>query len=418
MMARPRQSGNPMTACGRCLLLGAALALLAGCDEAPQATATERLDRPWEEIVAQARGATVHLAMWSGDAGYNRYIDDYAAPRLQRRYGIELRRVPLDGTEAVTSKLLAEKQADRRRGSIGLVWINGQTFATGAEADLWAEDWACELPNARYIDWQSPSINRDFGYPVDCREAPWSRAQLVMIYASTEVDEPPRTPAELARWIEAHPGRFTYPAPPDFTGTAFVEQLLVLLSGESFQRPFDEALFERSAPQLWRYLERIEAHLWREGATYPTSSQKLNELYANGEVSMTMSYNPQFAQRQVDKGLFPESTRTFVFDGGSIHNTSYLAMPFNAPRAAAAAVVANFLQSPRAQIAKQDPERLGALTVLDRRRLAPEQREALASLRGEASLSLETLASHRIPEPWHGWVQPVQQGWRRHVAED
>ena len=39
-------------------------------------------------------------------------------------------------------------------------------------------------------------------------------AQFVLFYDSARVPEPPRTLAAIRALAEAHPGRFTYPAPP------------------------------------------------------------------------------------------------------------------------------------------------------------------------------------------------------------
>ena len=40
------------------------------------------------------------------------------------------------------------------------------------------------------------------------------------------VPEPPRSLDALLAWAEAHPGRFTYPAPPDFIGSTFLKHVL------------------------------------------------------------------------------------------------------------------------------------------------------------------------------------------------
>ena len=397
------------------------LLVLAACRSEPKPEPTpsspaQLLEQPWKQLTEAARGSRVNLFMWGGDSDYNRYVDDYAAPALKQAYDIELHRVVIGGSEEIINKLLAEKSAGRSRGTVDLLWANGQAFAIGAEAGLWAENWACDLPNAALIDWSNPAINRDFGYPVECREAPWSQAQLVLIYDSTEVTEPPTSPAALLQWVQNHPGRFTYPAPPDFTGTAFMAQALLQLTGDDFQRPYDAEQFGPKTSALWHYLQTLAPHLWRSGETYPASVQKLNELYANGEVAMSLSYNPQFAQRQIHKGIFPETTRTALFEPGSLHNNSYLALAFNAPNPAGALVVANFMQSPEAQAAKLDPKRLGALSVLDPERLSPEQRKLLNQHRGPASLSAEQVRRQRLSEPFHGWIKPLQDHWRKTLA--
>jgi putative spermidine/putrescine transport system substrate-binding protein len=379
-------------------------------------------ERPFEELEEEARGTTVNFFMYGGDEAINSYVDDYVAPRLAGEHGITLERTPLPDTADAVNKLLNERSAGsgEEDGTIDLVWINGENFATGAEANLWFGPWAEGLPNARYVDWESDDIKRDFGYPVEGREAPWGKAQFVMIYDSEQVQEPPRNMDELLAWAEDNPGRFAYPAPPDFTGNAFVEQVFYGTTGdiERYQEPFDEAVFEEEAPQTWEYLNELEPNLWREGRTYPESSSALEELYANGEVWINMSYNPQLAQRQVNNGLFPESTRTYVFEEGTLSNTHYVAIPFNAPNKEGAQVVANLLQSPEAQLEKQDPQGWGDLTTLELDRLPEEIREDFEELEGEATLPLEELQENQVPEARAEWLLALEDGWQENVLRD
>ena len=358
--------------------------------------------------------------MYGGDDAINAYVDDYVIPRLEKKHGIELTRTPLTDTADAVNKLLNERQAGKDRGTIDLVWINGENFATGADAGLWYGPWAEELPNARYIDWNSPSINRDFGYPVEGREAPWGKAQFVMIHDSDKVDDPPRTMDELRRWTEENPGRFAYPAPPDFTGNAFIEQAFYDVTGrvETYQQPFDQGTFDEQSPKLYDFLNDIEPDLWRGGETYPETSARLDELYQNGEVWLTMSYNPQLAQRQVNQGLFPDSTRSYLLEGGTLSNTHYLAIPFNGPNKAGAQVVANFLQSPEAQIEKQDPDGWGDPTTLSVDRLPEDLQKRFAKPEGEAVLPARALQENRVPEARTEWLLELEEGWQERVLED
>lgn len=377
-------------------------------------------DRSFAELEEEAHGTTVNFSLYGGDEAINAYVDDYVTPRLKEEYDITLERTPLTDTADAVNKLLNEKSAGKDDGTIDLLWINGENFATGAEADLWFGPWAERLPNARYIDWESPSINRDFGYPVEGREAPWGKAQFVMIYDSAEVEDPPKTMDELRDWTEKNPGRFTYPAPPDFTGNAFIEQALYGVTGEvkTYQKPFDEQVFEEKSPEVYEFLNEIEPNLWREGKTYPESSTKLDGLYQNGEVYLSMSYNPQLAQRQIEKGLWPEGTRTYLLEGGTLNNTHYVAVPFNSSNKAGAQVVANFLESPEAQIAKQDPNGWGDLTALDVDRLPEDAREDLSETQGEATLSAAELQENRVPEARSEWLLALEDGWQERVLKE
>jgi putative spermidine/putrescine transport system substrate-binding protein len=131
-----------------------------------------------------------------------------------------------------------------------------------------------------------------------------------------------------------------------------------------------------------------------------------------------MSYNPQVSQRQVNEGLWPSSTRSYVLDGGTLNNTHYLAIPFNGPNKAGAQVVANFLEGPEAQAEKQDPDGWGDLTALSLDRLPEEAREKFAEPEGEASLPTRVLQENRVPEARTEWLLALEEGWQEEVLED
>ncbi|MGI9119493.1 MAG: hypothetical protein ACR2G7_05125 [Acidimicrobiales bacterium] len=61
-----------------------------------------------------------------------------------------------DTVEAL-NKVIGEKQAGRNDdGSVDLIWINGENFATGKQADLWYCGYVESLPNAKYVDFSDP----------------------------------------------------------------------------------------------------------------------------------------------------------------------------------------------------------------------------------------------------------------------
>ena len=52
----------------------------------------------------------------------------------------------------------------------------------------------------------------------------------------------------------------------------------------------------------------------------------------------------------------PDTVRSYVLDAGTIANSHFLAIPFNASAKAGAMVLADFMMSPEAQARKQDPK--------------------------------------------------------------
>src|SRR3546814_440223 len=179
----------------------------------------------------------------------------------------------------------------------------------------------------------------------------------------------------------------------DFLGSTFLKQVLIELSPDpSFlQQPVEsEAQVEEAARPLWEYLDALHPHLWRGGDAFPASGPAQRQLLDDGEVDIALSFYPSEASSAIASGLLPETARTFVLDGGTIGNTHFVAIPFNANAAEGAMVVANFLLSPEAQAMKQSAEVWGDDTVLALSKLSASERRRFESLpQGVATLPPE-----------------------------
>lgn len=404
-------------------ILALALSACSSGDAGNATDADNLLTDDWEVIQDAAQGQEVNIYMWGGNDNINTYLDDWVAPRMKEQHGIELTRVPMNDAQDIINQLLDEKTAGKTDGSMDIVWINGENFKAAKDNGLLWGDFTGQLPSFNdYIDADAPEVSQDFGEPVEGLEAPWGKAQFVFVHDEDKHESPPASMAELADWVEENPGQFTYPAPPDFTGSAFVRHVLYETTGghEQYQQPAAdiEDLEERLEP-MWQYLNSIEPYLWRGGETYPESLAKQDQLFASGEIGMTMSYDPALAASEVLKGRFPESTRTYLLDGGTLANTHFLSIPFNASDKAGALVAINELMSPEAQTAKLSPENWGDLTALDLEKLSPEQQQAMNEVDlGEATLSIEELEQNRLPELSSDYIDIIEKGWTEHVAKE
>lgn len=383
-------------------------------------TTAETFDT-WDDVLAAADGQTVNFYMWGGSDQINEWITGYVADNMKEQYNVTVNMVPVADSPEYVNKVLGEKEAGRDTdGSVDLVWINGENFRTMRQGDLLYGEWADRLPNMAYVNSQDPSVANDFGFPVDGYESPYGKAQFVMIYDSAKVPNPPTTIQGLLDWIKENPGKFTYPAPPDFTGSAFVRHICYWAAGgyEPLLGEFDQAVFDEKMASCWSTLNDIEPYLWREGQTYPNDHTAHQNLFANGEVYFDMAYNPAEAASLVLDGRYPETTRTFVFDSGTIANTHYVAIPYNSPHKAASMVLANFLLSPEAQLSKAMPENWGDLPVVDPALMDEAQQEAFANIpREPATLSTEALAANRLPELQSPWLTAIEETWELEVLQ-
>lgn len=404
------------TVMSRLLGTAAVLTLLASGCAAPAVETSVAADRPWEEVLAAAEGQTVDLWMWGGDERGNAYVDDVLAPAAAE-LGVTLRRVPVADTRDAVRRVLAERAAGEEDGTVDLVWVNGDNFATGREAGAWACGWAGTLPHAAYLAEDDPLVAEDFGVPTEGCESPWHKAQFAFVYDQARVEDPPTSLSGLLDWAEAHPGRFTYPAPPDFTGSVFVRHVLHAVAGEEVPGRYDEDAAAELTPALWQRLREVAPSLWREGRTYPRDSVALDRLFASGEVDLTMTYGPATLTELVADGTFPESTRVLELEDGTIGNASFLAMPATAGDPEGAMVVADLALSPEQQALKADPGVWGQFTVLDLDLLEPADRARFEELPASPVVPpYEELSRDARPELASDWVAPLDDGWRREVV--
>ncbi|MEO8680271.1 MAG: ABC transporter substrate-binding protein [Vicinamibacterales bacterium] len=397
-------------------MVGLAMAAACGSGGMRSLPSTALLQHDWAEIEQQARGTTVSFAMWAGEDARNRFYQGPVTQTLRERFGIELRIVPLTAVADVINRLLNEKRAGRDgAGAVDLIWLNGENFRTARQGDLLWGPFADRLPNIVHFDAQVRL--RDFGTPTEGYEAPVESAQFVFAYDSTRIAEPPPTLAALRAWIEAHPGRFTYPAIPDFTGSAFIRHVLYHAGGEppvAFVNGFDEGRYARASTRAIAWLREIKPFLWRQGETYPATPADLDRLFVNGEVDFSMNYRPTFAAEKIARGEFPTSTRTFGLQEGTIFNYSFLAVPFNAANPAGALTVTNYFLSPEHAIARS--RMLGGLFPQRLEGLTPDARAAVDALAPDpATLPLDWLEAHRIPEGDAEYLIRFEKDWQRRV---
>lgn len=382
------------------------------------------LEANWDQILDEAIGQTVNWYMWGGSNAINDFVDQKYGTVLKEKYGITLNRVPLGDTAEAVNKVLHEKQAGKNKdGSVDLIWINGENFITLKQADALFGPFTNKLPNTKYVDYANPAIGKDFGLETEGYESVWGSAQFQFVYDSERMksSELPRNYKELKLWIEQHPGRFTYVAPPDYIGTRFVKQLFYELTGgyQNWEKTFDQQSFDAKASAVWDYLNEIKPYLWREGSTYPKTTAELTTLFNNNEVDFAFTQEINGIATDIGKGKLPTTARPYVFDTGTIGDYHYVAIPYNATHKAAAMVVANLILEPSLQFDKADPEiGWGDGLGIDPSRLEGEDQkryEELKSKNSETAVSADILLKHKLPDMSAAYTIALEEGWKNRV---
>ena len=375
-----------------------ALPLLAGSLLVTQANAAG--NPQWQQTLDEAKGQTVYFNAWGGSPEINAYLV-WAGQELARDYQVKLVQVKVDDIAQSVSQLLANKQAGKLSGGpIDLLWVNGENFKALKEQGLLGAPFTRELPNMALVDNNLP-VSEDFTLPVEGLEAPWGIGQLNLMVDTEEVTSPPTSAAALLAWAKAHPGRFTYPKPPQFHGSSFLKQILLELTPDPapLYREATDAEFIRITAPLWAWLDELHPALWRKGKLFPASAAETRQLLDDGELAMAISFNPQEAQSAAQIGALPPSVEAVAMAKGALTNSHFLAIPFNASAHAGAKVVANFLLSPAAQARKADPAYWGDPSVL-RSDALPD------SAKGQSALRFKAVA-----EPHPSWQLRLEAAW-------
>ncbi|MBU2647207.1 ABC transporter substrate-binding protein [bacterium] len=370
----------------------------------------------WDAIKEKARGQMIYFNAWGGSDVINDYIR-WAANVVEARYGVMVKHVKITDIGDVISRILAEKSAGRKTGgSVDLMWINGENFKAMKKHGLLFGPFSQKLPNYRFVDTvNKPTVLFDFTTPVEHMEAPWGMAQLVFMVDTNRVNWHPADMKQLLLFAKKFPGRVTYPAPPSFYGTTFIKQALLELATDKtpLYQPVAEGNFDQVTAPLWAFLDALHPFMWRKGNTFTSGAPEMKQLLDDGEIYISLSFNPNDASNAIANGELPDSIRTYVHKGGTIGNTHFVAIPFNSDAKEGAMVFADFLMSPEAQLQKAKPAIWGDPTVLAMDKLNPGDRKAFEALPlGIATLSASELGQVLL-EPDASWVDALEKAWQK-----
>ncbi|MCC6195288.1 MAG: ABC transporter substrate-binding protein [Burkholderiales bacterium] len=392
----------------RRLLAVVAIASLAGAALAQ--------DAAWNDIVAKAKGQTVNFNAWGGDEKTNAFLQ-WVDGQVRRRYGVTVHHVKLKDTAEAVTRVVAEKAAGRDTGgTVDLIWINGPNFLALKQQGLLYGPFTQRLPAYAKVDVTGIRSNVvDFTIPVDGMESPWRRAQIVFVYDGKRVREPPRSVPELLAYAQKNPGRLTHPSVRNFLGSTFLKQALYELAPDPsvLQKPATDESFAAVTAPLWAWYDRLRPALWRKGEQFPDNGPAQRQLLNDGEIDVMISFNPAEAAVSIDAGLLPDSVRTVVFTRGTIGNTSFVAIPYNAANKEGAMVVADFLLEPATQAHAQDIRQMGNFSVLDFGKLTPAERKRFADLPKSPALPTNAELGATLLEPHPSWMTRLASEWEK-----
>jgi len=363
----------------------------------------------WQKTLDKARGQTVYFNAWGGSQAINDYLR-WANKRLQADYGVTLKHVKVSDIAETTQRLLAEKVAGKTtNGSVDLVWINGENFRSMKQNHLLYGPFTKLLPNWSLIDKSLP-IDNDFTEPTEGLEAPWGVGQLVYIYDTQTLNNPPKNFAELLALAKHRPGKISYPQPPEFHGTSFLKSALLELTPDNRElyKPIDpvteKAKFDAITAPLWNYLDQLHAVAWDQGKRFPSGTSETVQLLDDRQLLMAVTFNPNAAKAAIEHGKLTDTAATYAFDQGALSNIHFLGIPWNSSAKEGALVAINFLLSVEAQVRKADDSIWGDPSVLSANALSKAGKQPFKLYKS-------------LPEPHPSWGPALQLEWQKRYAK-
>ena len=394
-----------------CIMLTISVALVGCSKKAEIANNVTVLESNYDEVLEKAKGTTVNFYGYGGNEVMNKWFDTYVVDQMKEKYDITVKRVGMN-IDQILNQLLSDKQANNEKGSIDVVWINGENFKTAKDSNLLLGSFVGKLPNFNdYVNTASEDVTVDFGTEVEGLEAPWGKAQFTIAVNSDKVSQIINDTKSLREVIMANPGKFTYPALPDFTGSAFVRNVIYDIVGYEnvANLPEDKEEVRKAIQPAMDYLNEIKPYLWNEGKTYPSTTSQLDNMYSDNEVYFTMTYSPNSLKGRMESGELSKDTEIIEFKNGNISNTHFLTIPFNSQNQAGAMVLIDFLMSIDAQASKTFTENWGDTTVLDMDKVPAKDRSKFSS----DSITIK----NSVPELSAGMVPIIEEIWTEEVLE-
>ena len=109
--------------------------------------------KSWDEVVALAKGGEVNWFLWGGSDNINQYVSEYIGGVLKDNYDITLNRVGLSDTVEAVNIVLGEKETGvMDKGSVDMIWINGENFRTMKQGGLAYCGYMDVLPNNKLVE--------------------------------------------------------------------------------------------------------------------------------------------------------------------------------------------------------------------------------------------------------------------------
>src|SRR2546425_983367 len=173
------------------------------------ALAAIAIGRPAAAQPTGQQRATLNLVT-AGDQNMVDYVKDYLGPMFEKEHlGVTVRAVGTGPGDAGSQKIYEKLEAEKNNSSwdIDVAVIHQKAAGEMVTKGLLAR-YVGEVPTGKLVT--SEAAKRALGTDVDGFVLPMFNSQTAIAYNTAMVKEPPKTYAELEKWVEQNPKKFGY----------------------------------------------------------------------------------------------------------------------------------------------------------------------------------------------------------------
>lgn len=249
------------------------------------------------------------------------------------------------GTQSIENRVLAAYQAGQKNTTFDIIEV-GDTQMTvflqeGGPGLLQRFD-PSKIPNLAGVS-ARPVMGAEY-------YVPYRGTTVLMAYNSDVITNPPKTTAELTRWIKEHPARFAYNSPDtggaggSFVSTAvynFLPRESLMSSDEKWVSRWDQG---------FGYLKEIHPYLYKSSGrvVYPNKNQGTLDLLNSREIDMTPAW-ADMAISGIKNGSLPKSIKIYQIEPAFTGSLMAFCIPTIGRYPEYAHAFINFMLSPEAQ---------------------------------------------------------------------
>ena len=292
-----------------------------------------------------ATAQTLNLAT-AGDQNMVDYARDYLAPIFEKDHpGVRVKAVGTGPADAGSQKIMEKLRAEQANPTwdLDVVVIHQKAAAEMVKDGLLAK-YAPDLATDKLVT--SPTAKTALGVDVDGYVMPMFLSQTAIAYNTNMVKNPPKTYAELQKWVAANPKKFGYNGiKGGMSGVGFVVGWIYanapnaarLMSG-----PYDPAVkkgWEKALTGLVAFNKNV---------VFTPGNAGTMDMLSRGEIAMGPVWIDLFYDWQ-SEGKIPPTVRLVLIGPGMPGQPMYYAVPKKAANRELAKAFIELATSPKVQ---------------------------------------------------------------------